>query len=272
MYLAVDIGGTKTLLALFSGNGRLIESVRFETPAEYSDFLKKLEKTYKNFEHNGSKIEACVAGAPGRIDRERGVVLAFGNLAWENVPLTRDLKKITGVNTTIENDANLAGLSEALLIRHGYRKVLYVTISTGIGSVVVIDGKIDANYADMEVGHMVFEHEGKIQKWQEFASGHALYEKYGKKASEIKDSSDWYEISRNIALGLTNCLASLTPEVVVIGGGVGAHFEKYAEQLHEALMLYSSNLISVPPLRQALRAEEAVIYGCYEFARQVEKK
>src|SRR4051812_13825719 len=122
MYLAVDIGGTKTLLALFSNSGRLLESARFETPAEYPDFLNKLEKTYKNLQHDTAKVVYCVAGAPGRVDRDEGIVVAFGNLGWENVPLARDLKKITGVPTAIENDANLAGLSEALLIRHGYNK------------------------------------------------------------------------------------------------------------------------------------------------------
>lgn len=272
MYLAVDIGGTKTLLALFSDSGRLLESARFETPSEYPDFLEKLDKTYVNLQHDTAKLVTCVAGAPGRIDRDKGVVVAFGNLGWENVPLQRDLKKIIGAPTAIENDANLAGLSEAILIQHAFKKVLYVTISTGIGGIIIKDCKITPDYADMEIGHMVFEHEGKIMKWQDFASGHAIYEKYGKKASEIEDSADWYAISRHIALGLTNALANLTPDVVVIGGGVGSHFEKYADPLHEALMLYCSKLITLPPLRKALRAEEAVIYGCYEFARQVEKK
>src|SRR5215210_4214802 len=142
MYLAVDIGGTKTLLALFSDSGRLLDSVRFETPPQYPDFLKKLEKTYEDMQHDKGKVISCVAGAPGRIDRDKGVVVAFGNLGWENVPLMRDLKKITGLPTAVENDANLAGLSEALLIQHGFKKVLYVTISTGIGGIIIKDGRI----------------------------------------------------------------------------------------------------------------------------------
>lgn len=270
MYLAVDIGGTKTLMAVFSRSGKLLESIRFETPNYYPDFLNELKDTFEKLEHKAG-VKFCVAGAPGRIDRTTATeqsVIAFGNLPWENVDIGKALYHISGAKTVVENDANLAGLSEALLISHGYNKVLYITISTGIGGVMIIDGVIDQDYADVEFGHMIFEHDGKLQKWQEFASGKAIFNKYGKRASEIDDTGSWYEISRNIALGLTGVIANLTPEVIIFGGGVGTHFDKYADQLHEELMIFGSSMVSVPPLRQAIRAEEAVIYGCYEFARQ----
>ena len=267
MYLAIDIGGTKTLLATFSKSGKLLQSVKFETPHDYPQFLEELGKSYELLE-NRDEIKQCVTGAPGRIDRKSGVAVAFGNLPWENIPLKKDVEKICGVPVLLENDANLAGLSEAILIGHAYKKVLYITVSTGIGGVVITDGVIDAEYADMEFGHMMFEKDGRLQAWEDFASGRAIFEKYGKRAAEIEDASAWYEISRNIALGLTNVIVNLTPEVVIIGGGVGSHFEKFADQLHEELMIYSTKLVSVPPIRKAIRAEEAVIYGCYELACQ----
>jgi predicted NBD/HSP70 family sugar kinase len=268
MYLAIDIGGTKTLITTFNAKGRLLESIRFETPKEYSDFLIELGTSFSRLK-DIAELKQCVVGAPGRIDRDNGVVIAYGNLAWENTPLAADIKKICKVPVVIENDANLAGLSEAVLIKHAYRKVLYITISTGIGGVMIVDGIIDRDYADTEFGHMVFEHNGKLMKWQEFASGKAIFNEYGKKASEIEDPETWYKISRNIALGLTDVIVNLTPEVVIIGGGVGTHFDKYADALHEELLLFGSKLVSAPPLRKAIRAEEAVIYGCYELAHQL---
>lgn len=272
MYLAIDIGGTKTLMAVFSSTGKLLESIRFETPQDYGDFLNEMKSTFAKLEHKDT-VKLCVAGAPGKIDRhDHQSVIAFGNLPWEHVAIASEITKITGVPARLENDTNLAGLSEAILIRHNYKKVLYISISTGIGGIVVVDGKIDPTYADMEFGHMVFEHEGKIQDWEHFASGKAIFNKYGKKASDIDDDATWYKISRNIALGLTNVIANVTPEVVIVGGGVGTHFEKYADRLHEELMIYGSKLVSVPELRQALRAEEAVLYGCYELARQIKIK
>ncbi len=268
MYVAIDMGGTKTLVALFSPSGRLLESKRFETPQQYSDFLTTLADIFQGLQHDTQKVERCVVGAPGRIDRKNGVVAVFGNREWRNVPMARDIEKICKVSVRLENDANLAGLSEARLINRGHKKVLYVTISTGIGGSIIKDGVIDIDYADMEIGHMVFEHDGKIQTWEEFASGRAIVAKYGKRASEIEDTGVWYEISRNIALGLTSVCANLTPHTIVFGGGVGTHFEKFADQLHEAMTLYSSRMVTVPSLRKAIRAEEAVIYGCYELARQ----
>ncbi|MGI9027263.1 MAG: ROK family protein [Candidatus Saccharimonadales bacterium] len=272
MYLAIDIGGTKTLLAVFSGSGKLLESLRFETPQDYPEFLEEIKNTFEKLTHRAG-LKFCVAGAPGRIDRKTQSVIAFGNLPWEDVAIGAAIEEICGIPATLENDANLAGLSEAILIQHAYKKVLYVTISTGIGGIIIIDGVIEPEYADMEFGHMMFEHDGKLQHWQDFASGKAISKKYGKRASDIpaEDSGTWYAISRNIALGLTGVIANLTPEVIVIGGGVGTHFDKYADQLHEELMLFGSKLVSVPPLREAIRAEEAVIYGCYELALQQHK-
>jgi predicted NBD/HSP70 family sugar kinase len=270
MYLAIDIGGTKTLMATFSTSGKLLQSIRFETPNWYPDFLEEIGKTYALLDDH-EKITQCVVGAPGRIDRSNGNVIAFGNLPWENVALAREIGHICHVPVAVENDANLAGLSEAILVRHAYKKALYITISTGIGGVVITDGIIEPEYADIEFGHMMFEHDGRLRAWEEFASGRAIFEKYGKKASEIEDHGTWYAISRNIALGLTNVIVNLTPDVIIIGGGVGTHFDKFADTLHEELMLYGSKMASVPPLRKALRAEEAVIYGCYELACQIKK-
>lgn len=269
MYLAIDIGGTKTLLGVFTAQGRLLESAKIETPKEYSAFLEKIEKTFHSLTHN-DRLKLCVAGAPGKINRMNRSVLAFGNLGWEDISIGKDIQKICKIPTLVENDANLAGLSEATLIRHNYKKVLYVTISTGIGGSLIMDGKIKPEFADMEIGLMMFEHNGKLQYWEEFASGKAVYNKFGVKFGDIPtdDHGKWYEISRNLALGMSAVIANLTPEVIVIGGGAGTHFDKFADRLHEELLIFGSKLVSVPPIRKAIRTEEAVIYGCYEFARQ----
>lgn len=273
MYLAIDIGGTKTLVAVFSSSGKLLESIRITTPQLYPDFIKQIQATYEKLSHK-DEVKSCVVGAPGKINRKNGSVIAFGNIDWENVSLAADLKAILGVPCSIENDANLAGLSEASLIRHSYKKVLYITVSTGIGGIIILDGELKPNYVDMEIGMMVFENDGKIQEWEKFASGKAIYNEYGKKVSDIpeEDSSTWYKIARNLALGMTAVIANHTPDVIIIGGGVGAHFEKFSDRLHEQLMLYGSRLVSVPPMRKAIRAEEAVIYGCYELARAHQAK
>src|SRR3990167_1735298 len=187
MYLAIDVGATKTLIAVFSAEGKLVEERKIKTKADYKGFLADLAAILQQDYFKKYTFGAVCCAFPGRIDRQRGVVKSFGNLAWKNVPVQADISKIVSgpAKVYIENDANLAGLYEAYLTHKKYRKVLYITLSTGIGGGVITDGKIDPTFADSEIGHMLFEHDGKLQRWEEFASGRALRQKYGMRASDI---------------------------------------------------------------------------------------
>jgi len=266
MYLAVDVGGTKTLLAAFNNEGMIHSRFKFSTPANYDDFTQELGKAVNELGVEDFKA-ACVA-SPGRINREEGIGIAFGNLDWTNIPIGPDLEKIANCPVIVENDAKLAGLSEAILIKKEFKRVLYMTISTGIGMAVIVDGKIDPDFLNMEGGQIMLEHNEKIVKWESFASGKAIKNTYGKLASEIEDPETWREISRNLAVGLIDILAIVQPEVVVIGGGVGTHFSKFRGPLSEELKKFETPLVPIPPLRQAERSEEAVVYGCYELIMQ----
>lgn len=267
MYLAVDVGGSKTELATFDKKGTITHKTKFPTPASYEEFLTILAKEVK--QSTNSKFAAAAIAIPGRIDRKHGVGISFGNLDWQLVPVRDDLEKLLLCPVAVENDAKLAGLSEARLIKKDFKKVLYITISTGIGSALIINGKIDAAYADAEAGHILLEHQGKLQRWEDFASGRAIKAKFGMLAKDIPadNKEAWYQIGRNIALGLIDLIATLTPEVVVIGGGVGTHFDKFESRLNEMLKIYDNPMISLPEVRQAIHPEDAVIYGCYELIK-----
>jgi predicted NBD/HSP70 family sugar kinase len=192
--------------------------------------------------------------------------VAFGNRPWENVPIRADLEAVIGQSVRIENDAKLAGLSEARLVPQ-YQRVLYVTISTGINSALVINGRLDSGTLDSETGQLLLEHEGRLTDWEDFGSGRAFQQKFGKKVSEITDPHAWYYIARNIAVGLIDLMATYTPEAIILGGGVGAHFDKFGDRLQEELKIYQNPMLPTPILLPAQRAEEAVIYGCYQLAR-----
>src|ERR1039457_5367391 len=110
MIIAIDIGGTKTLVALFDSQDKPSQEYRFETPKKYSDFLKELAAVINKIPAKDRSITAVAA--PGKIDHSHGTVIAFGNLAWKNVHTVKDISAITGTPTLIDNDANLAGLSE----------------------------------------------------------------------------------------------------------------------------------------------------------------
>jgi glucokinase len=266
MYLAVDIGGTKTLLAAFDGDGHVVASFKFPTPEVYDDFLLGLEANLPNLgEHD---YQAAGVAVPGLLDRQHGRVIALGNLPWRNENIDADIEKIVHCPVKIENDAKLAGLSEAMIVKDEFKRVLYLTFSTGIGVALINDGVIDTKVGDMGGDGMLMEHHEKILPWEDFASGKAIVEKYGKRASEIDDPEIWRAIVKDMAIGIIDLIAVLQPEVIIIGGGVGANFIKFGDLLTERLKTYETPMMSIPPLRPAVRPEEAVVYGCYEIARR----
>lgn len=267
MYLGIDVGGTKTLLAVFSAEGKILKEHKFPTPKKYPDFLSELEKVLQEF--NDHHFMACCCAIPGKVDRKTGIGVVFGNLAWHNAPIKNDISRLLGgTNVLVENDSNLAGLYEALIFHKQYKKVLYITIGTGIGDGIIIDGKIDPDFADSESGQMMLNYGGKLTRWEDIASGRALVERYGKTGNKIEDPKIWQQFASDLTLGLAELVATLQPDVIIIGGGIGTHFNKYADFLRAELTRHENPMVPMPPLVQANKPQEAVIYGCYDFIRQ----
>jgi len=267
MYLAVDIGGSKVLVASFTDDGKIEKTKKFKTPIMYPDFINELRDTIKQI-IGDTQPQACAVALPGALDRENGIVLYFGNLPWENVTIRDDLKNTLSCPIYLENDAKMASVAEAYAVKDMYSRVLYVTVSTGIGLGLTVDGKIDHSVHDAGGKAIMLEYKGKIMAWEEFASGKAIVAQTGKMASEIVDEQDWYLVARNIAIGLIDLIVLLSPDCIVIGGGVGAHLEKFHEKLWSELELYQSKMVKLPQIRSSNHPEEAVIYGGYLLARQ----
>lgn len=267
MNLAIDIGGTKTLLCTFSNQGEIIAEQKIKTPENYQDFIKSIKDIVESFT---TEFEKVIVAAPGKIDRQTGQGIAFGNLNWRNVAIKNDISVVTSTtNVIVENDANLAGLGEVAELDWSPHKALYLTVSTGIGSGIITNGKLDPDFLNSEAGTMLFEHQGELKPWEKFASGQAIHKKYGKLASEIDDPIIWKDISFNLALGIHNLIAMLNPEVIIIGGGVGTHFAKYGELLKKNLEQMSTIMIDMPQIVQAKKPELAVILGCIELSKQL---
>jgi predicted NBD/HSP70 family sugar kinase len=116
---------------------------------------------------------------------------------------------------------------------------------------------------------MLLEHHGKMVTWESFASGKAIVKRFGKRAEDIHDAKTWKIISHDISLGLIDLIAVLQPEVIVFGGGVDIFFERFKEHLEDALKKYETPLTPIPPLIKAARPNEAVVYGCYDYAKSM---
>lgn len=265
MYLCIDVGGTKTLCAVFSEAGKVLEESRMPTPKTYPEFISQLKDKISELDHK--KYKSCAIAIPGKVNRTKGIGIGFGNLPWKQVPIGQDLQKFLNIPMAVENDANAAALSEARALGKKYSRVLYVTVSTGIGTGFVIDGELEPSMLDTEGGHMILDYEDKMQKWEDFASGKAIVKRFGKPASQIQSIAIWKVIAHNIAYGLIEHIVILNPDIIVIGGGVGSHFDHFGKYITLELSRYRSNVTSIPPVVAAKHPEEAVIYGCYELAK-----
>lgn len=267
MILGVDIGGTKTLLGLFDSAGAIIKTSRFETPKSYKEFLVKFSDEFQNFKKDTSEI---IVAAPGRIDKKNNLVIAYGNLPWKNTPLKGDIENITKKPVEIENDAKLAALTESIPYSKTTDKILYITFSTGIGVGLVYKGRLDEGMLDSEAGQMILPNPdkgGELERWEDFASGRALFAKYGKKASELNDKKAWDDHTAKMAIGIVELAAVIEPDMIIVGGGVGTHFNKYGEQLLKNTLKLLPKMVKKPLIIGANNAELASLQGCYELSR-----
>jgi predicted NBD/HSP70 family sugar kinase len=267
MYLGVDIGGTKTLVASLDDDGVITEKFKFPTDPDYNQFLADIKDVLQNLKTKDFAAGTVAVTGP-QTDRKHGVMITSSNLPWRNVTVQHDIERITHCPMLIENDAKLAALSEAMLLKDKYKVVLYVTVSTGIGFGLVVDGVIDDNVGDGGGKTILLEHNGKIMPWEDFASGKAIVRRYGKKAKDITDEKTWESISRDLAKGFIHLIAIVEPEVIVVGGGVGNYFNRFGHFLKKDIDKYKIPLINMPVLMEAQRPDEAVVYGCYDLAKQ----
>ncbi len=267
MYLAIDVGGTKTLIALINQNFEIINKIKIITSPDYKDFLNDLKNNIAKF--NVDKFNSIAIAAPGIIDVETDEIInAGGNLNWQNVNPKYDLNKLFNCPVYFGNDANLAGLYESIVFKDIYRKVLYLTISTGIGGSFLINQQLDNSLLNIEPGKIMLEHDGQLVEWEKFASGKSIVENYGKFAKDITDKVIWQEIANNISEGLLTIIPLIQPELIVIGGSIGSFFSQYGELINLTIDQKLDKIIPKPTILQAKNPEEAVIFGCIELIRQ----
>jgi len=167
--IGVDIGGTKIATGLIDHAGRLQKKVVLPTlahkgrEASLDQVYRSIRELTKLAKTDMKDIEGIGVCAPGPLDPRLGIVHNPPNLpGWKEVPLVDLIRKKFRKKTRLENDANAAGMAEVLWgAAHGYKQVFYVTVSTGIGTAVIIDGKIYHGKNGMagEGGHMTISYD-----------------------------------------------------------------------------------------------------------------
>jgi glucokinase len=264
MLVTVDTGGTKTLVASFSEDGVLGAQIKFPTPKVPADYIKLLRDTLVE-QYAGQAVEAVVIGMPGTV--RDGVAVWCQNLGWKNFDVASSLVGVLGdAPILVENDANLAGLAETRSLHTTPALSLYVTLSTGIGTGIITDGTINKSLRFSEGGRALVEFDGVVREWEDFSSGKAIYNAYGKYARDITSKRTWNEIADRISRGFLALIPTLQPDVIIIGGSLGTYFGQYADQLVAILKEKLPDHIALPKIIHATHPEQAVIYGCYYYA------
>lgn len=255
MYLAIDIGGTKTLIALFSSRGKVLRRRKFKTAQGYRTFMRDLETNLEGFRRR--KIKSVTVAIPGIVQKNYSV--QFGNRNWQDIDLIGLLKNLFNCPIWFENDANLASLYE------GHRlsgKTVFLTFSTGIGGGIVEKNHILPESSSFEPGHVIYEYNDEKREWEDIAAASAIENHYHvERATNLRKKPIMQDIAKRISLGLPDIVNQHHPDTIIIGGPMGRSFKLFAPFLPQNLDVR---------LKRPKRPNESVIYGCYLYSKQKE--
>lgn len=268
MLITIDTGGTKTLVTAFDTHGKPSDEFKFPTPKNEDDYIGTIsELIHDQYLSRKRKLDAVVIGTTGVVLDNK--IVSSPTLGWDGLDIPKRLRGLLeDTPVWVENDANLAGLSETLRLKKQPRNSLYVTISTGIGTGIIADGKIDRNMSMSEGGHMLVEYDGRLREWERFASGKAIKQTYGRYARDITNRHIWSQIADKISRGFLVMIPMIMPDVIIIGGSIGTYYDQYIGSLEKLIEDQLPPYIPMPAFYQAKYPEEAVIYGCYYYGVQ----
>ncbi len=289
MYIiGVDLGGTRIRAARFGSDLSMLQREETLTLADEGPdaIIERIIALIREvWPQDGGAVQGIGISSPGPLDPVTGVVVAPTNLpGWRNVPLGQQVQETFGVQTYVGNDANVAVLAEAALgAARGCQHAIFITVSTGLGSGILVDGRLllgDAGLA-AEVGSIMMPVDDGYEYLEYLVAGLGLAKQIRKRIEAGAESSlvarvdgDLSKITASmigeaaqqgdalaleiiqragflLGLGMTTLLHLFNPEILIIGGGV--------TQIGDLLM---------GPMHQTMR--ESVIYESYYSDLRIE--
>ncbi len=263
MYIGIDLGGTNIAVGLVDKDGNIINKASTPTLSErpwqeiVADMAFLTQKVTEEAGYSIADIEAVGIGSPGSVDNANGIIAYACNIGFDNSPVADEFRKYINVPVNLENDANAAAFGEYVKNGEESPSFVFVTLGTGVGGGIVLDGKIyrGFNGVGAEIGHTVIMVDGikcncgRSGCWEAYASVTALINQTKKKMEENPDSlmysvaEKYNEVNGRVAFeamkmgdeaaktvcddyiryigeGLVNIINTFQPEKVVIGGGI----------------------------------------------------
>ncbi|MDY6805796.1 MAG: ROK family protein [Cyanobacteriota bacterium] len=286
--IGIDLGGTAIKLGLFASDGSCDRSLTVPTPqpATPTAVMDGMVEAIATIKSSSTNIEAIGVGLPGPTDAAGRVSKVAINLTdWQNVPLADWLEDKTGLPAVLANDANCAALGETWLgAGRGINNSIMLTLGTGVGGAIILDGKlfVGPRGAAGELGLIVLNpdgpecNSGNRGSLEQYASVRAIRRATGKEPRELIDLAKagdknalefWQDYGRLLGIGLTSSVYILTPELIIIGGGISAAAEFFLPSIEAEIerRVLSSSRINLRILPAKL-GNEAGIVGAAKLA------
>lgn len=288
-YLGIDLGGTNIAVGVVNDQYEIVGSAKRKTNASrpLSEIIADMAQTAKDAVKDAGltmeQIEWAGIAAPGSVDPSTGIISYSNNIPFRNTPVGPELERMLGIPCYLNNDANVAALGELLAgAGKGASVFVAVTLGTGVGSGIIIDGKIFSGFNDAgaELGHTVIQYEGELCTcgmkgcWEAYASATALIRQSRQAMKQDPESKMWQlcagdlervngrtafdamragdETGRQVvdqyisylACGIINIINIFQPEFVCIGGGICNEGETLLKPLREKVYanIYNRNM------------------------------
>lgn len=232
LFGALEAGGTKMVCAIGNGQGQILDRVSIPTRTPEETMPEML-----NY-FRGKDLAAVGIGCFGPIDLDRrspgyGTIMSSPKLAWRNFSIVQRFREALGIPVGIDTDVNAAALGEAVWgCTREVSNSIYITVGTGVGLGVVINGRPYHGMIHPEGGHIFMDrrpddpmvrgvcpyHPNCLEG---LASGPAIERRWGRKAEELADCTAVWEMEAYyIAQAICSYIMMISPERIVLGGGV----------------------------------------------------
>lgn len=239
--------------------------------SENGDFFEEPEviETPKNYEEG----KLAFAELASKLSRGREIKQLAGGMSrsvsgWDYEQFKKDVGDLIQAQIYLENDAAMVGLGEAVYgAGREFEIVAYITVSTGVGGVRIVGGKIDEKAVGFEPGKQIIDI-GSGKNLEEMISGRAFIARTGKHPKEITDPKVWDEHARLLAVGLNNIVVEWSPNAVVLGGSMitgdpAIPLDKTEEYLKKILKIFPA----APPIKKAELGDFGGLYGALAYLK-----
>lgn len=262
--IGIDLGGTAIKLGRFAADGTCHQSLTVPTPqpATPEAVLATMVDAIAQVKENVNTVKAIAVGTPGPVDGTGKIAkVAINLVGWRDIPLAAWLEEKTNLPVILANDANCAGLGEAWLgAGKQFKNLILLTLGTGVGGAIILNGELFIGHqgAAGELGLISINFDGpncnsgNSGSLEQYASIQSIRRDTGLEPVELAEKAlagdenaiaYWQQYGKLLGVGLANLIYVLTPEAVILGGGISAGADLFLPAMKAELekrVLFSS--------------------------------